>query len=280
MDRRIRVVRSDRMAGRRVMLVALLAAAMTLPLSGGQEKYLRGQNVAPIFDGWEENPDGSFNMVFGYLNRNYEEVVDVPVGADNKFEPGGNDQGQPTRFFPRRSRFLFRVKVPKDFGNKELVWTLTTHGRTDKAYATLRPEYILDNALIEGGNIGQRKERNEAPVINVEGSDHRATVGRPMTLTAHITDDGIPKAPPPGGIETRRARFGLRAGWFVYRGMGTIAFDPPQSQPFKRDSAAFVPADGHSSVKVTFSQAGRYVLRVTADDGGLFSVRDLTVTVE
>ena len=62
--------------------------------------------------------------------------------------------------------------------------------------------------------------------------------------------------------------------------MGTIAFDPPQSQPFKRDSAAFVPADGNSSVTVTFSQAGTYVLRVTADDGGLFSVRDLTVTVQ
>jgi hypothetical protein len=170
--------------------------------------------------------------------------------------------------------------VPGDFGNKELVWTLTAHGRTDRAYATLRPEYILDNALIEGGNIGQRKEHNEAPVIKVEGNDHRTTVGHSITLTAHITDDGIPKAPPPGGIEVRKAKVGLRAGWFVYRGMGTIAFDPPQSQPFTHDSAAFVPANGNSSVKVTFSQGGTYVLRVTADDGGLFSVRGVTVTVE
>src|SRR2546427_8862750 len=113
-----------------------------------QQQLPRGQNIAPAFDGWEENPDGSFNMVFGYLNRNYEEVIDVPIGPDNNFEPGVPDQGQPTRFFPRRSRFLFRVRVPRDFGNKELVWTLTAHGRTDKAYATLRPEYILDNALI------------------------------------------------------------------------------------------------------------------------------------
>ena len=27
-------------------------------------------------------------MVFGYMNRNYEELLDVPVGAQNKFEPG------------------------------------------------------------------------------------------------------------------------------------------------------------------------------------------------
>jgi hypothetical protein len=272
--------RTDQVGRLRPVFVMLLVAGITPPLSGGQDKYLRGQNIAPIFDGWEENPDGSFNMVFGYLNRNYEEVVDVPIGPGNSFEPGTADQGQPTRFFPRRSRFLFRVRVPKDFGNKELVWTLTAHARTDKAYATLRPEYILDNALIEGGNIGQRRELNQAPVITVEGNDHRTTAGRPITLTAHITDDGIPKAPPPGGIETRKTKVGLRAGWFVYRGAGTITFDPPQSQPFKRDSADFVPANGNSSVKVTFSQAGTYVLRVTADDGGLFTVRDLIVTVE
>ena len=41
----------------------------------------------------ERNADGSFNMLFGYFNRNREEVVDAPVGADNKFEPGDADRG-------------------------------------------------------------------------------------------------------------------------------------------------------------------------------------------
>ena len=27
-------------------------------------------------------------MVFGYLNRNYEEALHIPVGPDNLFEPG------------------------------------------------------------------------------------------------------------------------------------------------------------------------------------------------
>src|SRR5262245_54243177 len=98
---RIRMARTGPLAGLRASALAiLLAAGITLPLSGGQEKFVRGQNIAPIFDGWEQNPDGSFNMVFGYLNRNYEEVVDVPIGPSNHLEPGGPDQGQPARFFP------------------------------------------------------------------------------------------------------------------------------------------------------------------------------------
>ena len=44
--------------------------------------------------------------------------------------PEGPDRGQPTNFFPRRNRFVFQVHVPKDFGTKELVWTLTSTGRT------------------------------------------------------------------------------------------------------------------------------------------------------
>ena len=36
-------------------------------------KYNSGQGVQPIFEGWSHAPDGSFNMHFGYLNRNYVE---------------------------------------------------------------------------------------------------------------------------------------------------------------------------------------------------------------
>src|SRR6202521_3017343 len=110
------------------MAQAIALAFFSFPLvrSEVQIRYSSGQNVAPVFEGWERNPDGSFNMVFGYMNRNYEETVDVPIGPDNNIEPGGPDQGQPTHFLIRRRQFAFRVKVPKDFGDKDLVWTLTT----------------------------------------------------------------------------------------------------------------------------------------------------------
>src|SRR5499427_7467157 len=108
--------------------------------------YSRGQNISPAYEGWEQAADGTKYFVFGYMNRNWEEEIDVPIGAENGFAPGIPDQGQPTHFLPRRNRFIFKVKVPAAFKEKdELVWTLTTHGKTEKAYATLRPDYVLDD---------------------------------------------------------------------------------------------------------------------------------------
>ena len=91
---------------------------------GVQLRHWTGQGVAPVFEGYDTNPDGSFNMWFGYMNRNYEEEPDIPVGPDNNFQPGNADRGQPTHFTIRRHKDVFSVVVPKDFGDQKLVWTL------------------------------------------------------------------------------------------------------------------------------------------------------------
>src|SRR4029079_12519151 len=137
----------------------------------------------------------------------WEEEIDVPVGADNNISPGPPDQGQPTHLLPRRNRFMFRVKVPADFGDKELVWTLTTHGRTNKAYASLRTNYLIDDVVIasETGALGAgssspERRANKPPVVKIEGEKTRtARVGQPLTLVVAVTDDGIPKRRPGGG---------------------------------------------------------------------------------
>src|SRR5215470_13577431 len=90
-----------------------VAIALTLALAAGHDEtsaqsYSRGQNASPAFEGWEKNADGSFNFLFGYMNRNWEEEIDVPIGPDNDIQPGGPDRGQPTHFQPRRNRFLFK----------------------------------------------------------------------------------------------------------------------------------------------------------------------------
>ena len=102
-------------------LAGAIAAALALAAgtaAHGQTPWLRDQNVQPVFEGWERNPDGSFNMVFGYLNRNYEEQPVIPVGANNFLEPGEADRGQPTHFYPRRQQFVFKVRVPADWGRQ------------------------------------------------------------------------------------------------------------------------------------------------------------------
>lgn len=120
--------------------LAFLAAFLLLQPAGAQTRftYSKGQSVSPAYEGWMPNEDGSFAMYFGYMNTNWLEEVDISAGPDNDIEPGGPDQGQPAHFYPRRNPFLFMIRVPKDFGNKELIRTLTTHGRTEKAYASLK----------------------------------------------------------------------------------------------------------------------------------------------
>src|SRR6201993_4682439 len=97
---------------RPTFLILVCAALLLLSAASAQVQYARGQNVAPVFEGWERNADGSYNLVFGYLNRNYDEQVDIPIGPENHVDLG-DDQGQPTHFYPRRQRFVFRVTVPR-----------------------------------------------------------------------------------------------------------------------------------------------------------------------
>ena len=110
-----------------VVMALVTIIVMTSHLSQAQAPA-RGQNIAPVYEGFWLNDDGSYDLYFGYYNRNWEEELDVPIGPGNNIEPGGPDSGQPTHFFPRRSQFVFKVTVPADFGTKEVVWSLTSNG--------------------------------------------------------------------------------------------------------------------------------------------------------
>ena len=291
---------------RGVACLALLAALAAGQDAGAQQSFATGRSISPAYEGWVQNEDGSFDLVFGYMNRNWEQVVDVPVGPENTIDPGGPDRGQPTRFQPRRNRFVFSVRVPADFGDRELVWTLTANGETQRAYATLRRDYYIDDLVIQAnfgaaGAAGSTPElaENAAPVLTVEGEPTRtARVGEPLALAATVTDDDVPRARPlapanprrPGRITTDTAT-GLRFSWFVYRGAGEVTFDPPQIVTWEdtrvgRDSpwspgwsTPEAPGDGRWETAVTFSRPGEYVLRALAHDGGLQTYEDVTVTV-
>jgi hypothetical protein len=165
--------------------------------------YTSGQPVVPAFEGWEEDADGAKYFVFGYMNRNWEEELDIPVGADNGFAPGNADQGQPTHFLPRRNRFVFRVRVPQSFTEKdELIWTIASKGKTEKAYASLRADYKVDNVVkssetgaLGAGTSSPKVRANKEPVVKIEGENTRTVkVGQPLSITTVVTDDGVPKA--------------------------------------------------------------------------------------
>jgi hypothetical protein len=73
--------------------VALLA----VPAIGGAQSlsYNSGQNVAPAYEGWEQEADGTRCFLFGYMNRNGKKNS-TSVGPANSFSPGNPDVGQPT----------------------------------------------------------------------------------------------------------------------------------------------------------------------------------------
>ena len=129
-----------------LLLIAIAASPLLAQQNASQLANLRhwsGQGVAPVYEGFDLNDDGSFNMWFGYMNRNYEEEIDLPIGAANTFEPGG-DRGQPTHFTTRRHKDVFKVTVPKEFADKTLIWKLTTRGHTEQVIATLKPVWQID----------------------------------------------------------------------------------------------------------------------------------------
>lgn len=283
---------------------AFVLAAFAVATTGAQIQPPIN-NVTPVFEGWVPNPDGSFELHFGYINREWKEAVTVPIGNDNTMSPEGPDRGQPTNFFPRRNRFVFQVHVPKDFGTKELVWTLTSKGRTEKAYGTLKPDYALDDTSImsnigTGGGLSTTPDMigNKAPVLALEGTTKRtAKVGDAVAFAAVATDDGKPNirnmpALLGGSYMLPQSATGLRLSFFVYRGSdAAVRFDPPQVKVWEdtRDgggspwSAGFktppIPDGNRWQARATFSEPGTYVVRALAHDGGLWAWQDVTVVV-
>ncbi len=286
-------------------LVAALAVATVMsrnPSAQGNPeplgfKFNAGQSIQPIFEGWAYNQDGSIAMYFGYINRNYVETPAITVGAENKFEPGQQDRGQPTLFSTRIHRMAFSVAVPKDWGNKELVWSVSVHGQTEKAVGWMQPEWQIDPVYF-GKERSAESLKNKPPTLALEAPS-TVTLPNTLTVSATVTDDGLPvprkgprraavgqETPPtlkpdPGQPEIllnlpqvsrgrgRGEAQGLVVNWTVWRGPANVVFD-----------AATTPVkDGKATVKATFTAPGTYVIRGSANDGELHVEKDVTVTV-
>jgi hypothetical protein len=286
-------------------------------LSAQSLSYSRGQNVSPAYEGWEEDGDGLRYFVFGYMNRNWEEEIDVPIGPDNSFNIGEADQGQPTHFLPRRNRFMFRAPVPKGFGEKdELVWTLRTQGKIEKAYASLRLDYRIDDVVrasetgaLGAGTSSPEIRANKPPKVEVQGRKALdAKVGQPVTLTAVVSDDGVPKrrgsglagaaVSNPGSrrdvadtrpesqnpVRVNRATLpparvtvgknvGLHLTWFVYRGKGAVHFSPEQVMSWEDTRVGANSPWAPIWIAPEMPSDGRVDVQVTFTEPGVYVLR-------
>jgi hypothetical protein len=228
-----------------------------------------GQGVTGAYEGWFKNPDGTFSLLFGYFNRNVKEELDIPIGPNNRIEPGGPDQGQPTHFLPRRQWGVFVITAPKDFGKQKLTWTLVANGQTTSIPASLDPLWVVSPFHEEG--MG-----NTPPVLGfaevgptVQGPRAISTslttvLPNPLTLTVWLSDDAktLPdaKTPPKGPPVT--------VTWGKFRGPGDVTFADRKPAVEKKDGAGTPSAgfSGKAATTATFSEPGEYILRVVAND--------------
>jgi hypothetical protein len=275
--------------------IAALSAQPQLPVQLPTDitaiRHNSGQPVIPYFEGWIRSPDGTHDLVFGYFNRNYVQEFAIQAGPDNRIEPFGPDGGQPTYFLPRRQRYMFRVKVPADFGKKELVWSITSNGRTERAFGNLMaPQEISERVVMTNGNFDPgQDDPNKPPTISV-APPASASVGAPATLIATVLDDGLPRprvapaAPSPaqpaapGGFGAQINSSGsggarpLSVTWVQYGGPAKVSF---------ARAGAIVVENGRATVNATFIAPGKYRLLAIATDPGRLATRtfiEVTVT--
>jgi len=267
-----------------------------------QLRYDRGQTVQPVFEGWSRNADGSFDMHFGYLNRNYVEKLHVPIGEENRFTPGDPDRGQPTLFHPRSNRNIFTVTVPADFGEQEIVWQVTTQGQTLSAVGWLDPQWEILEDAVGAGSEGPPPEPNDPPSLTLSGTDFSASLSSPLTMNVTVSDDGKPLASPEGqrrpiagtqdqpplltppedaleipvNVPQHRdlmtpppPRGKATVSYRVWRGPADIV-----AEPFYAEANG-----GTATTTIRFSEPGEYQLQVFAHDGAASTEEFINVTV-
>ncbi len=222
------------------------------PMSGS------GGTVSPAYEGWYQNPDGTYTLSFGYYNRNTEEILEIPIGPNNSIEPSEFSGTQPTRFEPRRHWGVFTVTVPADFGNRRIEWTLNIRGQKVTIPGHLRQEWLIDALEGEAGG------GNTPPVLKFDMSDAEGAgpggittgplegkVGEAIPVKVWAHDDGV-------GARPGRRPASVTLTWFKHQGPGDVTFSEESSR---------VPVTGaETSTMATFSAPGNYMLRVRAND--------------
>ena len=232
-----------------------------------------GDLVAPFFDGFYDNGDGTVTFSFGFMNRNTEEIVDIPLGPNNFIEPAQFNGVQPSHFpvydrrglQGKRERGAFAVTVPANMAGTEVVWTLTHAGRT---YAvpgrTGSIAYDMSTGPAAFGSLPPAvRFTAEGPVsTNREGvvaERVRATVGTPVTLSALVQDRGV-REPYSADLDGKTV-FPANATWILHQGPAEVVFS---TETAEIESEGW----GVATTQATFSQPGEYVIRLRADNFG------------
>jgi hypothetical protein len=253
-----------------ILLISAAGASFTQSVSLEAPRD-EGASITGAFEGWFRNPDGTFNLLVGYYNRNRKQELNIPVGPNNRIEPGGPDRGQPTHFMIGRNWGMFAIKVPADFGQNKLTWTITANGQTTAIPLSLKTDWEI-SPLVEA-SVG-----NTPPTISFEEKgpsvqgpqgmmvERPAKSGAPMPITVWVTDDD--KFTTGNGLRPKVMPPPVSLKWTMFRGPAAMVFSPERPMVEKIERAGVGPAAfaGKATTTATFTQPGEYILHVVAND--------------
>jgi hypothetical protein len=243
---------------------AWVACAQSLPL---EPRHDSGASITGAFEGWFQNTDGTYSLLLGYFNRNLKQELDIPIGPDNRIEPGGPDHGQPTHFLTGRQWGMFAIKVPADFGTGKFTWTIVANGQTMVIPASLKMDYEISP-------FEEAAVKNTPPVIGfdqagpfVQGPrglsvERTAKVGTPLALTAWVSDDA--KFTTQSGLRPKDPGPAVTVRWSKYRGPGNVVFE--KERPPVDGAETKTGFGGKAITTATFDAPGDYILHIVAND--------------
>ncbi len=293
------------------LAITVVVAAM-LPLTAEAQDWTRREFplappnskdnfVAPYFDGFYQNEDGTYTISFGFMNRNDEDLIEIALGPDNFIEPAIYDGNQPTTFpvvrYPGfggpRERGTFGVVVPADFQG-DVWWTLTTDGYTTRVPGRLtspgriiKGAYELSTSAMAAGSLRPaiRFSENGPDGIGVKGLTRAeplsTRVGQPVDIRFWAFDRGERELAPvnitlwkhqgPVGAEIA---FESLVEALPDDGDGPRAARgrPPGPGPVATRESVPLPMEGPNAnlghFKATFDTPGRYMIRIRVDNFG------------
>lgn len=282
--KKIRTVAGMALGAALVVASAIMPAYAQDPL----ERPLRinaptGLPVIPIMEGAYDNGDGSFTVSFGYLNRNEEEVLEIPLGPNNYIEPAQFDGMQPTRFETRRQTGIFTVTVPASMKGESIWWYIKTPGHAMmKVPGRLgKMGYTLDMTPRPQGSLSPRAWFKEGGAkghdpMGLMAEDVVSTkVGEPTTLTIHTEDISVRDTSDP----RYEKPVPLSVTWWKHQGAGDVVFAQhpamPEPKPIGTGPRQRMPGEnevrldegnGTAQVLATFAEPGEYLIRTQVDN--------------
>ncbi|MCB1671087.1 MAG: hypothetical protein R3F41_03120 [Gammaproteobacteria bacterium] len=247
-----------------------------------------GFPIVPLLEGWVRNDDGSRTIIFGYINRN-EDEVDVPVGENNYIEPAEFNGMQPGHFASGRGAQVFSVILPPDRADEDVWWyirsgdkneLLKVPGRANASAYELdfirpRPQGAL-RPLVGVGVDGAQAAENMAVIADYP---RIVRVGERIEMAINAMDPSVRDPSDPRFKEP----LDLGVHWAKHQGPGNVTFSyhpetPQPENPYnERDpryarweadprEASIEGGNGVAKVWATFSTPGEYLIRTMVEN--------------